>query len=409
MRSPFLSSSILFTLLVSFTQSGSAGLIPELGEAASSVKHGLRSLFEKRCDNPCGYYGQVCCAAGQVCYTDANNQAQCGAAANQMATSVAYTPATTAVAAGGYYSYYTTTFTRTDFKTVTMTYSSLVSTPTQIVAGGCLYSQGQSQCGNQCCMSGQYCSNGLCMAVPGSSGLYSSQLYTVTTTLTNTATAALRPTTQTILTLTSTGLVPFQTPTPASTTGAVLTGAQSSGGGLSGGAIAGIVIGVLLGIFLLILLCLCCCAKGLIDTFLNIFGLRNRRRRTQEVEVIEERHHHRHSNTANAAAAGGAAAFASRWFGQKPSRRREDEYVTEKRKKDSGLKTLLGAGAGLGALWALLGLKRQFGRKDDEGSEYSYYYGSGSGTYSSSGSSSGDRDRDRRSRGQGRSRSRSRI
>lgn len=405
MRFPLLSSSLISTLLITFTQRASAGLIPELGEAASNVKHGLRSLLEKRCENPCGYYGQVCCAAGQVCYTDASNQAQCGAAANQIAPSAAYTPVTTVVAAGGYYSYYTSTFTRTDFKTVTMTYSSLISNPTQVVAVNCLFSQGQSQCGNQCCLSGQYCSNGLCMAVPGSSGHYSSQLFTITTTLTNTATAALRPTTQTILTLTSTGLIPFQTPTPASTTGAVLTGAQSSTSTLSGGAIAGIVIGVLLGIFLLILLCLCCCAKGLIDGFLNIFGSRSRsRRRTQEVEVIEERHHHGRRNTA---AAGTAAAFASRWFGQKPS----SPPTNEKRKKDSGLKTLLGAGAGLGALWALLGLKRQFGGdRKDEGSEYSYYYGSGSGSgsYSSSDGSSSDRDRDRRSRGNGRSRSRSR-
>ncbi len=30
------------------------------------------------CLNPCGYYAQLCCAVGETCYTDANNQAQCG-------------------------------------------------------------------------------------------------------------------------------------------------------------------------------------------------------------------------------------------------------------------------------------------------------------------------------------------
>ncbi len=31
-----------------------------------------------QCELKCGYYGQLCCSSGETCYTDSNDQAQCG-------------------------------------------------------------------------------------------------------------------------------------------------------------------------------------------------------------------------------------------------------------------------------------------------------------------------------------------
>lgn len=348
MRFHLLPSSLLSLLTFNLIQPTTAGLIPELLESLEDLQN-----FVKRCQNPCGYYGQLCCNQGDTCYTDANGQAQCSAGG------VAPTQVQATTTAGTY-AYYTTTYVLTDLQTVTSTWSSLI--PVTTAAGSsCQYDIGQSPCGNVCCNSGQYCQQaGMCVAVPGSSGYYSSL---ATVTVTDTAGAPLRPTSNTVTTLTSTGsattTVPYQT--PVGTNGAVLTGAEETngGGGLSGGAIAGIVIGVIAGIILLFLICACCCFKGLIDGFLGIFGLGGRRRRrTEEVEVYEERHHHggRTWYGANRPAGGGTV-------------------VEEKRKKDSGFGNFAKVGIALGGLAAILGLKRRRDeRRDDKSSSgYSYY------------------------------------
>jgi hypothetical protein len=142
---------------------------------------------------------------------------------------------------------------------------------------------------------------------------------------------------------------------------------KGGGGGLSGGAIAGIVIGVLLGLALLGLLCFCCCIKGLLDGCLACFGLGGRRKK-RTVEIDEyERHSHRHSGAAGRT-----------WYGaQRPTTR-----VSRRDDHSSKGKNMLGVGAGLAALWAILGLKRKRdNRRHDEKSEYSYssdYYTSAS-------------------------------
>lgn len=348
MRFSSLPASLISLLTITLIQPVCGGLIPDLLQSLED----LQDLAKRsaNCANPCGYYGQLCCQSGQVCYTDANNQAQCGVG-GVAATQVAATPA------NGAWQYYTTTYVQTDLKTVTATFSSYVAA----ASATCSYAQGQTPCGSMCCNSGQYCSQpGTCVAVPGSSGYYSSL---ATVTVTNTAGAPLRPTSNSVTTLTSTGVaattVPFQTPvgTGGSNVGVA---ASESSGGLSGGAIAGIVIGVIVGIILLLLFCICCCAKGLIDGFLGIFGLGGRRRtRREEVEVIEERHHH--------SGAGGRT-----WYGApKPS----GTVIEEKKKKDSGFGNFAKAGLFLGGLAAILGLKRKRDeRKDDRSSSgYSYY------------------------------------
>lgn len=342
MRFSSLPTSLISLLAITLVQPVAGGLIPDLLQSLEDLQN-----IAKRCENPCGYYGQLCCQSGETCYTDANNQAQCGAGGVAATTAVA-------AATGGNWQYYTTTYVQTDLKTVTATFSSYVAAATS----SCSYAQGQSPCGNTCCLSGQYCSQpGVCMAVPGSSGYYSGL---ATVTVTNTAGAPLRPTSNSVTTLTSTGsassTAPFQT--PVGTGGASIgVSAESSGGGLSGGAIAGIVIGVILGIILLILLCVCCCFKGLLDGLLAIFGLGPRRRtRREEVEVIEERHHH----------AGGRT-----WYGAN----RPSGTVHEEKRKESGFGGFAKAAVFLGGLAAILGLKRKRDeRKDNKtSSSYSYY------------------------------------
>lgn len=245
-----------------------------------NLLHSFEDLQDvrKRCDNPCGYYGQLCCKDSESCYTDANNQAQCGPGQA--------VPATTAAATGNW-EYYTTTYVQTDLKTVTATFSSFVAQSTGSLS--CTYSLGETACGNVCCLSGQFCqSSGQCVAVGGGSSGYYSSLYTVTTVVTNTASVPLRPTSNTLVTVTTgTTTRPFET--PVGTNGAIIYGPTASdSGGLSGGAIAGIVIGVIAGIILLLLLCACLCFKGLIDGILAIFGLGKKRKRTEEEVYVED-------------------------------------------------------------------------------------------------------------------------
>lgn len=335
-------------------------------------------LFERACANPCGYYGQVCCAAGQVCFTNAANQAQCGSGSGTQTTQAA-----NANANNGQWQMFTTTFVETESVTVVSTYSSFISAAataglvqtvtvaaaTPSATAGCTYSLGQTPCGSICCAAGQYCdtSTNSCAAVGGGSSAYYSSFFTVT----QSAVVPLRPTSGTVVTVTSTSTstgkasstVPFVTPVGTDGSTIVAPQASSSGGGLSGGAIAGIVIGVIAGIILLILLCICFCAKGLLDGLRSIFGLGNRRRRTTEETYIEERHSRRGRT-------GGRT-----WFGAGPSR----VDRVEKKKTGGGFGGVAGVTAGLAALAVVLGLKRRHDRKRDEKSSF----GTGSSYYSS--------------------------
>lgn len=322
------------------------------------------TLVGRQCANPCGFYAQVCCAPNEICFTDGNNQAQCGPANAQ----------TTAAAGQGNWQYYTTTYVETDLRTITTTFSSFFPIATQglvlttTVGNQCRYSLGESPCGSICCSSGQYCMTNInqCAAAGGGSSAYYSSFYTVT----QIASVPVRPTSNTILTVTSTGLatatVPFQT--PVGTDGSTLIGAQATTQGkLSAGAIAGIVIGVIAGIILLFLICVCCCFKGAIDSIMGIFG-GGRKRRT-ETTYIEERRSRRSSRPAGRT-----------WYGGRPAR--VDRTEKKKKKTGGGLGGIATVGAGLGALALLLGLKRKKGQRNDakSGTSYSYYDESFTGT-----------------------------
>lgn len=318
---------------------------------ASIIPNSLRSLddlqdLEKRCNNPCGSEGWLCCPDGTTCYTDQYDQAQCGN--------------------GGETQYITSTYVLTNLETVTTTIAIVPAAATG--SDNCKFSIGETGCGSTCCNAGQFCASAKDSKCQdngsGSSGLYSG-LFTVTTIVTNTASQPLRPTSNTLVTVTATGTAGELTTTQGflSPTGTIIAESSGGGGGLSGGAIAGIVIGVLAAIIILILICLCCCAKGILDTILGIFGLRDRKtRRTEEVEVYESRHHHGSRRGRSASAAGRRT-----WFGTKP--KRSTSVVEEK--KSSGWGRAAGVTAGLASLAVVLGLKRRKDRRDAK-SQVSY-------------------------------------
>ncbi|TKA64044.1 hypothetical protein B0A49_01195 [Cryomyces minteri] len=316
-------------------------------------------LIERNtCANPCGWAQQLCCKAGETCYTDANNQAQCGAG-----TAAALTAAA-AASNGGYWQYYTTTYVETDLVTRTQVMSSYIAATTTYVQATTTYvpvvattvltcANANQICGNICCSSDQYCyAAGQCVAAAGGSSSFGvGTIY-----IAGSYTAPLRPTSSTLVVVTAT--VPFQTPV-ATGANITLTTSQAStaGGGLSPGAIAGIVIGVLVGLALLALICFCCIVRGIWRT---LFGGGKRRER---VDVYEERHHH---------SSGGGGGGGRTWYGgnDRPSR--------PPKKQSSGVGGLGAAGLGLGALAVFLGLKRRRDRRDEK-SEYS----ASSGYYSS--------------------------
>ena len=329
----------------------------------------------------CGYSSQLCCTGGAQCYTDALSQAQCGAVAAATTTAVA--------ADGGYWTMITTIYTETDLQTITSVVSSYVgaaATSVYITASPTALScpADQQSCGSLCCASDQYCytagqclaaANGASSAPPAATT--APLMTTYYSTMTSNGVTALAPiiatiSSNTVLTVseTPTTTVPFIAPVATGANVTLTSSESNSGGGLSGGAIAGIVIGVLLGLALLGLICFYCCLKGLLDGVLALFGLGGRKkRRVTEVEEYERRSSHRH----------GSGGGGRTWYGaSRPAR--VDRY--DERKSNTG-KELLGLGAGLGALWAFLGMKRkrEDRRRFEEKSDVSYssdYYTSAS-------------------------------
>lgn len=309
-------------------------------------------LREKRCANPCGWSGQLCCGSDQTCYTDGAGQAQCGAGGGGGGPSAQ-------VGSGqqGQWQMFTTTWVETDLVTRISTYSSFVTaqvtaqafTPTSTyVPPATTQMRCDLPCGNICCAPGQYCAMaGQCAAevAGGSSSSYftKSQSYS----------APLRPTSGTATTTTSTTAavtttVPFQT--PVGTANNIIYGtAATTNRGLSGGAIAGIVIGI---IVLLLLIALALCFRG-------ARGLLGRRRETRVEEETYIRRRHHHGGEGGTLYAGGG----------RPSR------PSPPPRRGRGLGGFGTVVAGLGTLALALGLKRRYDRRKEEESTS---YGSGS-------------------------------
>lgn len=289
-------------------------------------------LEPRQCDNPCGYYGQVCCSSSQVCSTNDQDEAVC---VDAEGVSESWTVITTV-------------FTTTGVQTVTSVYSSLITAAPS--AGVCDASIGETQCGNVCCDVSETCQKGVC--VKASSSAPANQ--------TNTAAPPVRPTDATTVTATPTTTEGFIA--PIGTDGEPVVTAAPSDGGLSGGQIAGIVVGTLAGVTLLVFICFSVCLRGIFDRIMAIFGL-GRRRRT---ETYVEEHSHVSHHT---------APERRTWFGYRPSEPRPP------REKKSGLGFWGWILVIAGAIALCLGLKRREER--DEKSDYtSSYYGPGSSYYS---------------------------
>lgn len=352
----------LLSIILSSTHTANAKPYPrdELVLEADS------NTFDKRsCATPCGWSGQLCCQAGQSCFTDSAGQAQCGTNGG------GGTPQVNQQVNNGQWQLYTTTYVETDLVTRTSIYSSLIGASPTVVAPtlnqapvatgvACSTELNEIPCGGICCAQGQYCQwQGQCGAVAGGNGGFSSVYLS---SVMNTGSAFIRPTSNGVATVTNTGsvttTVPFSTPTAAS--GGSTSGMQSttSNNGLTGGAIAGIVIGVLLGIALLLLLCACFCFKGLADGVRRLLGIGPKRRRTEST-YVEERH-----------STHGGGGGNRRWFGAGPSR------VDRPKKSSGGFGGFTAVAAGLTGLAIALGLKRRIDRRDKSsygsGSSFSY-------------------------------------
>lgn len=320
----------LAALSVAFFPQASAKPYPAHIEELQELHNASRIELRQECSGTwCGWSGQLCCPAGTSCYTDSNNQAQCGEANSGGVT-------------GGWV-YYTTTYVETDYQTHVSVFSSLVGGAPATPTAGC--SGSQNVCGGTCCDSGYYCydpQNNQCRMIAGGS---SGGIGTLT------PSAPLRPTSSTLIIVTATGTptatVPFETPIATGANGSLVESDQG-GSGLSGGAIAGIVIGVILGVILLLLLCLFCCAKSLFDTLLACLGFGRKRRHTHEESYVESHHH-----------SSGVGGGGRRWYGQGPSRPPRSE-------KKSGVGGAAGVAGVLGGLALALGLKRAHDRRHDD-------------------------------------------
>ena len=300
------------------------------------------NALEKRCSNPCGSGGWLCCSADQACSTNSANQAVCSDNSGSDSG----------------WEYFTTTYvvTEVEASTVTSVWSSHIATATS--AATCRADLGETTCGTTCCDAAQECQDGQCVAESSSVAV------------TAAATPGTRETSSGATTVTQTAAATTTEAfiAPVGTDGADLIGAKatSSGGGLSGGAIAGIVIGAIAGAILLLLLCGCLCFKGALDGLLAALGLRNRRRK--ETTYVEERYSH-HSQGSRPRPQGGRT-----WFGTRPAGATNSE-VSEKKSKWSGWGTIAII---LGALALCLGLRRKERDHDDDKTDYtypsSYYY-----------------------------------
>jgi hypothetical protein len=118
--------------------------LPTEATSSSSVDAG--------CIKPCGFAGQLCCSANQVCYVDADNGAVCSETSTPTSSCSSSVQPTWLT--------YTTTYINSDLQTITSFYSSYItvtSSTTTPLAPSCLLSQGEAPCGSICCSSGQYC------------------------------------------------------------------------------------------------------------------------------------------------------------------------------------------------------------------------------------------------------------
>lgn len=129
------------------------------------------------CPTPCGWNGQLCCADGRACYTDTNNQAQCGEAPVQTSVSCPFWTTSTETLFTTFSTTveYIVTYTSTESGVVTVIRTAswrINPQPTDCCSPpaipACNSAVGEIQCGNICCAAGQYCQSvGNCVVIIG--------------------------------------------------------------------------------------------------------------------------------------------------------------------------------------------------------------------------------------------------
>lgn len=320
---------------------------PRVSAIPPAIENLLAAIEKRQCQIPCGSESQYCCSAGSVCYTNAETIALCSAS----------------VAGGGSGGeVHTTTYVETDLNTITSTFTLFpaVTTSQYIAESTANCFAPQIACGTLCCASNQYCyTSGQCMEYGANSNSYIAS-YTSYATATSAYSAPLRPTSGATSTTTvaATTTEPFQTPV-GTAGGAYGITPVSANHSLSGGAIAGIVIGSIAAAFIVALIMLCCCFRAAFNSLLACLGLRNpnRRKTVRDTTIIEERRYSRYGSGPGPAS---RRETHGTWFGGGRGGRGGTTVVSEKRKSNAKKETgiLAGTTLSLGALWALLGLKR---------------------------------------------------
>lgn len=284
----------------------------------------------------CGYYGQLCCKQGHGCYTNAKTQAECTSNGWQASASGG-------VASGS------ASFSAAASQSVSITASAAAAATASATAQCHVTLSGETPCGAICCASTQWCAfENSC------SPLYGAKTSASASTTKSPASPGALGTSFSSGVVTTTSKVPYVPPVAG---GSNVTMTEINGGSsLSGGAIAGIVVGVLVGLLILGIICFYCCIKGIWDGCLAIFGV-GRKRKVTEVDEYTRRTHH---------SSGGQRRT---WYGAPVKTK------TRVENRDSHLgRDLLGMGAGLAGLWAILGMKRrrENRRNEEKYSEYSY-------------------------------------
>lgn len=264
--------------------------------------------IEKRCSNPCGYQGWLCCNDDQHCSYLSDGEPFCanGAGASEAPTPPPGWPTST-------------------------------GSPVTPTEGTCRADIGETPCGGRCCEAAAECVNNQCVQASSSAPVPTpgGETPTESPSPTNTGEGG-----------GGGGTEPNSSPSSSSIT----SGARGSGTDLSGGAIAGIVVGCIAGLFLLGFLLFCMRGRRRGGESVYVEKRRDDRRRyTGYTGDTRDRSYYRT----------GMAPWRRTWFGTRPS----TVVNSGGRRGGSGPGVWASIGVFLAALAVCFGLKRRDDRR----------------------------------------------